>query len=118
MTPAEKALAAKLLRMASDQFSNHGCNDFDLSKYITDPAERDALVLEACGEVYGEAAEPDYRIGDSVLMDLMAERLEADTDPEGGWCVGCGEAGHTDDDMHVKRVVGRQLVNTWVGHLR
>jgi hypothetical protein len=30
MTPAEKRLAAHLLRMASESFSNRGCNDFDL----------------------------------------------------------------------------------------
>jgi hypothetical protein len=30
MTPAEKRLAAMLLRRASEEFGNHGCNDFDL----------------------------------------------------------------------------------------
>jgi hypothetical protein len=30
MTGAEKRLAARLLRMAADEFGNHGCNDFDL----------------------------------------------------------------------------------------
>jgi len=29
-TGAEKRLAGRLLQMASDEFSNHGCNDFDL----------------------------------------------------------------------------------------
>lgn len=29
-TYAEKILAARMLRMASEKFSNHGCNDFDL----------------------------------------------------------------------------------------
>lgn len=32
MTPAERKLCAKVLRMASDQFCNHGCNDFHLVK--------------------------------------------------------------------------------------
>jgi len=30
MTPAEKRFAARLLRMAADEFGNHGSNDFDL----------------------------------------------------------------------------------------
>ncbi|HYX21482.1 MAG TPA: hypothetical protein VFA98_11615 [Thermoanaerobaculia bacterium] len=30
MKPAEKILAARLLRAASQEFANHGCNDFDL----------------------------------------------------------------------------------------
>ena len=30
MTPAEKRLAANLLRIAADEFRNHGYNDFDL----------------------------------------------------------------------------------------
>ncbi len=30
LQPRELKLAAKLLKLASDQFSNHGCNDFDL----------------------------------------------------------------------------------------
>jgi hypothetical protein len=30
MTYAEKILAARMLRMASEKFGNHGCNDFDL----------------------------------------------------------------------------------------
>lgn len=29
MTKAEKILAAKLLKLAADKFSNHGCNDMD-----------------------------------------------------------------------------------------
>jgi hypothetical protein len=30
MTPNEQTLLAKLLDMASDEFANHGCNDFPL----------------------------------------------------------------------------------------
>lgn len=32
LTDKEGALVAELLELASDQFSNHGCNDFDLPK--------------------------------------------------------------------------------------
>jgi hypothetical protein len=80
MSPGERRLTAHLLRLASGQFSNHGCNDFDLVPFIPDPDERDALVLEAFGELWNDRAVPDYRLGDSVLMDLMADRLENDDD--------------------------------------
>lgn len=116
MTPAEKALAARLLRLAADQFDNHGCNDFDLAAHLS-AAERDALVIEACGELYYEAAEPDYRLGDSILMNLMADRLEAEDEPvgepEGGWCFRCAQAGHTDEDPHVTRIRGRAVVSEY-----
>jgi hypothetical protein len=32
MTPAQLKIARKLLNLASEEFSNHGCNDFDLIK--------------------------------------------------------------------------------------
>jgi hypothetical protein len=54
MSPGERRLTAHLLRLASGQFSNHGCNDFDLVPFIPDPDERDALVLEAFGEYVPE----------------------------------------------------------------
>jgi hypothetical protein len=87
MTPDEKKLAAILLRKASDQFSNHGCNDFDLVEFIPDRAERDALVLkyfEWNGDPseYYDASEDgdgshDWRLMDWMLMDFLADRLEA-----------------------------------------
>jgi hypothetical protein len=83
MTPAERKLTAALLRMASDTFGNHGCNDFDLTKVIPDKAERDALVrsyFEWNGdpECYYESdgRQGDYRLMDFMGMDLMASRLE------------------------------------------
>jgi hypothetical protein len=81
MTTSEKKLTAALLRLAADQFHNHGCNDFNLSEYITSADARDALVLDTFGELFGEKKaddEADYRLGDSWLMEAMAKRLEAD----------------------------------------
>jgi hypothetical protein len=34
-SPKELNLAADLLRLAADEFSNHGCNDFDLFEVMT-----------------------------------------------------------------------------------
>lgn len=33
MTKKELLLASELLKMAADEFGNHGCNDFDLFDY-------------------------------------------------------------------------------------
>lgn len=44
VTKRELALAATLLKMASDKFSNHGCNDFDLPDNWTQ-AECDEFTL-------------------------------------------------------------------------
>lgn len=83
MTPGEKRLTAALLRLASEQFGNHGCNDFDLSEHCADPEARDGLVREYCewnGEQYYEADEDgeDYRLPDFALMDFMANKLEGE----------------------------------------
>ena len=88
MTPAEKLLTAHLLDLAADQFSNHGCNDFDLAEIIGDRQVRDTLVKEIYAESYGadeepgESEEPDWRLGDWELMRAMARRLRAEAAPE------------------------------------
>ncbi len=86
MTNQEMQLAASLLYMAADVFSNHGCNDFDLTKVIPDPETRNAFVERFIIESYGEdelqyfsapeAGEPDWRCQDWGLMRFMADRLE------------------------------------------
>lgn len=84
MTPNERKLAAAVLRLASEQFSNHGCNDFDLSKLIPDEDERNALVREYEGwngspEEYRDASgSQDWRLMDFMIMSFMADRLEAE----------------------------------------
>jgi hypothetical protein len=81
MTTSEKRLTAALLRLAADEFHNHGCNDFNLTEYISDADTRDVLVFDSFGELFGEGKgddEPDYRLGDSWLMEAMAKRLEAE----------------------------------------
>ena len=87
MTTAERRLTAAVLRLASEQFSNHGCNDFDLTELVPDQDERDALV-RAYHKWNGDLAEmeengwleqsgsPDYRLMDFMVMDFMAARLE------------------------------------------
>jgi len=80
MTEAEKRLTAKVLRLASDVFANHGCNDFDLAAVVPDVEERRAI-MRRYGEQNsgGEDFDPErgYRIGDDfVLMTAMANLLD------------------------------------------
>ena len=77
----ELHLIAQLLEMASEQFSNHGCNDFKL------PAtkENKAMLLEMVDHCYGEEDKKDAldRIAKSkktimtfdwMLMSYLAKR--------------------------------------------
>jgi len=82
VTPAERKLASKMLDMASDEFSNHGCNDFDL---VTDGGmtvkEADAFQRA----FYKWNGTPDdYRPGetglaDSVVMNFLSHLLKSDS---------------------------------------
>lgn len=78
MTKKEIHITAMLLRMASDEFSNHGCND--LPSYFWDgwtKEERQKLVKE----YYTWNRSPkDYdpnhlEISDSSLMSFLADKL-------------------------------------------
>lgn len=82
MTPAEKILAARMLRMAADNFSNHGCNDFDLV------ADGGMLAKEAHGfrkrfhewngdlDVFEEEKPGKTDLPDFATMDFLAHLLE------------------------------------------
>ena len=83
--PHELKLAAKLLRLVSDQFSNHGCNDFDL---VTEGELTPEQAYEANKAyiLYNEESPDDYDEselhdsaalgGDSGLMASLAAKLE------------------------------------------
>ncbi len=82
--PHELKLARKLLELASEQFGNHGCNDFDL-------VENAGLTLEQAYEVNqayvqwngnpDEYEEKELRVthavaGDDGMMMWLAARME------------------------------------------
>lgn len=83
MTPEELRLAAHLLDMASEEFGNHGCNDFDMAS-LASPETRDALVAEfyADDPDYNptHVSGPDYRLMDWMAMDLMADKMRQEAD--------------------------------------
>lgn len=80
MTDKELVLVSDLLKMASSQFSNHGCNDFNLLKYLT-PEECVKLDQEIC-EWNGDPEEHDPKWAskgcnqDWLLMRYYADKLK------------------------------------------
>jgi len=89
MNKAEMLLAAKMLEMASDEFSNHGCNDFDLSEYMTDGAVFEFVKhyheVNGDPEVFLEDVadslrEIKYWLGDSSIMWYLATKLEKEAE--------------------------------------
>ena len=84
LTDAEAKLLIELLDLASDSFSNHGCNDFSLLKSVPDLEDRRKL-MKSYNEYNGspEDFEDDEEHGcqyefdnDSALMSYLAHRIE------------------------------------------
>lgn len=82
MRANEKALIAKLLDMAADTYSNHGCNDLDTEEFFGEftPADR-AKLLHEMQEFNGDKEDPSptklIHIGDYALMRFYAHKIRA-----------------------------------------
>jgi len=81
MTEKENKLAAKMLTMASDEFSNHGCNDIDESLFAdwTDE-EKDQFMIDfhiwnGDPEEIGNMS--ILMLGDAGIMSFLAHKLRA-----------------------------------------
>ena len=83
MTKKETQLVAHLLKMAADEFDNHGCNEFDFADEVgwtaeeakrfikkTNPDYYNEVISDSCGEHNF----CDYF--DSALMDYFAEMFK------------------------------------------
>ena len=91
LTRAELRLAAHMLEIASERFSNHGCNDFDLSPFMDD-AECLEFVKKfhewnGDPEVFAEdiasgRKNPSVWLGDDTIMAWLSTRLEQASDSE------------------------------------
>ena len=80
LTDDEAKVVAELLRLASNTFSNHGCNDFDLRQYKLAHMARELNELEHPDE---EDRPPD--MNNPVMMDwLLMDRFADKLDPKGG----------------------------------
>lgn len=82
MTTAEKKLAAYLLKLASQEFSNHGCNDLDLVIEVGLTPEESLAIRKAAREANGDLLSPeekpeDHWAADWAMMSWMARRLQA-----------------------------------------
>ena len=69
-------IASKLLDQASEQFSNHGCNDLhkEVLKAITDEAK----LTEDIRNWYDDDGYPETvnQVSDWTLMDYISEKLK------------------------------------------
>jgi hypothetical protein len=76
---AERMILSRLLRAAGEEFSNHGCNDFDASELS--PAQRQTIHEE----VKAWSKDPGYEADDSaffydwMLMSYFADLIDPDT---------------------------------------
>lgn len=81
-------LAVKLLRLAADEFSNHGCNDFHLLKdgslYPEESLELRKELRDWENDVLAPDLAPDrHYVQDDSLMSFVADQLLADTSTSG-----------------------------------
>jgi hypothetical protein len=84
LQPHELKLAAELLELAADQFSNHGCNDFDLVTEAGLTLEQAYEVNKAYVEWIGEAEQyedselrtTEAWCGDSGIMRWLSARMK------------------------------------------
>lgn len=77
--PKELLLAADLLRMAADEFGNHGCNDIDEALVSRFTTEEKIVLAKELGEYNGDPEEERnfMHIGDYALMGFMAFKLRS-----------------------------------------
>ncbi len=79
LTPNNRKLISALLELASDQFSNHGCNDFDLAAILPNVEDRRELMRkyhEHNGDPEEFDPEWDYEyVQDDALMGYFSVML-------------------------------------------
>jgi len=83
VTRAEMKLAAHLLRMAVEEFSNHGCNDFYLGRNdftLEERKELSKLYDKAFMEPGDSPRGPDGGFMDWGFMKVVAEVLEKEAE--------------------------------------
>lgn len=80
MNKRELELAAKLLNLASDKFSNHGCNDYTLPESWTQQECDDFLLAARTWNGDPENHRPGDRMTmDWFVMDYLAAKLRGES---------------------------------------
>ncbi len=78
MTRKELEVAAEMLRLAADQFSHHGCNDWQFPDHWTQEECDKVTLAMAVASGDPESHEPGRRDAmDWWVMDYLAGRLDA-----------------------------------------
>jgi hypothetical protein len=78
MTAKEKKLASLMLELASEKFSNHGCNDVDFEAWTGWSIEERRRFVKEYREWNGDPEEysPDFlELGDDAIMSFLAYKL-------------------------------------------
>jgi hypothetical protein len=77
LTKQELLLAAEMLQLASDQFSNHGCNDLPKSalSLVSNEENLCARVRAWNGDAESDWPKRAESIGDSSLMQYLSDQL-------------------------------------------
>lgn len=83
MDPKHKRLAAKLLELASEQFANNGCNNFDLVKEGGMSTKEAYEFVRAYHSWNGdpEEATKTTNLADFACMAFLASELETEGKP-------------------------------------
>jgi hypothetical protein len=80
LTELDKKIIHHLLNMASEEFANHCCNDFDLTELVPNADERQALAMDmeiANGTPEEFDPNRDHKIVmDWWLMSYMADKVK------------------------------------------
>lgn len=81
MKNKEKQLAAKMLELASEQFSNHGCNDVEDSVYDGWTLEERKQFVKEFHDWNGDPEdynETFLHLSDSTIMSYLASKLKGE----------------------------------------
>lgn len=80
MTLKETKILDELIERASDEMSNHGCNDFDLGEYLTkreiNDLVKDYHKWNGDPEEYDAKLDNRYALPDWALLKFLYQRLK------------------------------------------
>lgn len=77
MTHAEKKLITHLLKLASDEFSNHGCNDLELVRDVGLTPEESLEIRTSMHAWANDCGADPPRPNDHYTMDWLAMSFAA-----------------------------------------
>jgi len=85
MNKKEKAIAAKLMQMARDEFGDHGCNDLDSDFWDGWTIDERKQFIREYHEYNGDPEEFDenyLHLPDYAVMGFMAHKLRLEAENE------------------------------------